>query len=143
MKATTCKDLAAVHPEDWPPNGIIPAGTVLESEQIFKFVQHGAADPADEECRIRAGMDDAEIKLAKYRQRRLAAGIHYDDIDAYDQGLMVGYDDDGKWIPGPNAETAQPEDEYEEEYEEDDEFDDDEPVKPEEEPETEEETKDE
>ncbi len=139
MKARICEDRPSSQPGKYP-NDIIPAGTVIEKEDIWKLVRAGVADPADEECRIRAGMDDAEIKLAKYRQRRLAAGIHYDDYDAYDQGLMVGYNpDDSSWIPGPNAETATPEDEYEE----DDEFDDDEPVEPEEEPETEEETKDE
>ncbi len=127
MKAKMTDDLQAVHPEDWP-NGIIPKGTVIEKDDIWKLVRAGQADPADEECRIAAGMDDAEIKLAKYRQRRQAAGISHEDIDAYDQGLMVGYDEDGKWIPGPNATTDSPESEYADDDDFDDEEYDEDPV---------------
>ncbi len=123
MKARICGDRPSSEPGKYP-NDIIPDGTVIEKENIWKLVRAGVADPADEECRIAAGMDDADIKLAKYRQRRLAAGIHYDDYDAYDQGLMIGYDGDGKWIPGSNAETNDPEAEYNGEDDDPDDYDD-------------------
>jgi len=106
VKCKLCMDLKAVHPEDWPPDGIIPAGTILEAPQIYKFVIHGCADPADEECRVAAGMSDPEIVLAKMHQRRKAAGIHPDDFEAFDTGVMVGYNPDGTWKPGPNFEDA-------------------------------------
>lgn len=119
MKCKTCKDMPAIHPEGWPPgrvdsaeltgiceSGIIPKGTILELPEAYKFVQHGIADPADEECRVAAGLSDPEIVLAKMRQRRVAAGIHPDDYDAYDQGIMVGYNPDGSFKPGPNYEEA-------------------------------------
>ena len=107
MKCKLCKDLPAVHPEDWPPDGIVPKGTILDQPKAYKYVRHGVADPADEECRVAAGMSNPEIVLAKMRQRRTAAGIHPDDFEAYDKGIMVGYNPDGSFKPGPNFAEAE------------------------------------
>ena len=106
MKCKLCKDLRAVKPEEWPPDGIQPAGTILELPEAYKFVRYGVADPADEECRVAANMSEPEIALAKMRQRRAAAGIHPDDFEAFDTGIIVGYNPDGTFKPGPNFEEA-------------------------------------
>lgn len=106
MKCKLSKDLVAVHPEDYPPDGIQRAGTILELPEAYKWVRHGVADPADEECRVAAGMSDPEIALAKMRQRRTSAGIDSEDFEAFDTGVMVGYNPDGTWKPGPNFEDA-------------------------------------
>ncbi len=120
MKCKACKDLSAIAPDKWPPgrvdpsllpeicaSGIIPAGTILDLPEAYKFVQHGIADPADEECRAAAGMSDPEIVLAKMRQRRTSAGIAMEDYDVFDKGIMVGYNPDGTFKPGPNFEAAE------------------------------------
>lgn len=120
MKCKVCEDRDAIEPEKWPEgyvdpsllpgiceSGIIPGGTILDMPAAYKFVQHGIADPADEECRIAASMTDPQITLAKMRQRRVSAGIHPDDYDAYDTGIMVGYNPDGSFKPGPNFAEAE------------------------------------
>lgn len=120
MKCKMCKDMDAISPDKWPPGrvdpsvlpdiletGIIPAGTIIDQPEAYKFVRHGIADPVDEECRIAAGMSEPEIVVAKMRQRRVSAGIHPDDYDVYDQGIMVGYNPDGSFKPGPNYEEAE------------------------------------
>jgi hypothetical protein len=120
MKCKLCKDMPAVAPEKWPKGqvdpselpgicetGVIPEGTVLNQPGAYKFVRLGIADPEDEECRIAAGLSDPQILLAKMRQRRVSAGVAPEDYDAFDKGIMVGYNPDGTFKPGPNFEEAE------------------------------------
>jgi hypothetical protein len=71
----------------------------------------GCAVPFDDECRIAAGMTDAEIKKAQQTQAHVAKGIDVRDREAFNDGEMTGYDGKGRKIPGPNADE-----EYAEEY---------------------------
>jgi hypothetical protein len=41
--------------------------------------------------------------VAQRAQRRASAGIHPEDFDAFDAGVMSGYYPDGQPIPGPSA----------------------------------------
>lgn len=77
-------------------------GTVLEHPESYKLVQMGVAKPADDECVKAAGMDAAKMKAATQAYKRLEAGIAPEDFAAFDAGEMLGYDEDGEWIPGPN-----------------------------------------
>ena len=81
-----------------------PAGHIHERHDAYKLVQHGNAEPADEECRKACGMTDEEMAHAQKTHRRIAAGIQPEDYQAFDDGLMTGYDHLGNPIPGPNAE---------------------------------------
>lgn len=85
------------------PDGIKPAGTIIDHPDAFGLVYQGIAEPADEECARRVNMTEAEWKKAVRHYARLRAGIHPDDFDAWDKGLMTGYNPDGSWIPGPNS----------------------------------------
>ena len=60
----------------------------------------GVAVPEDEECRLKCDLSPEELARRQHAYRRLA--IHPDDWEAFDRGEMVGYDDAGRPIPGPN-----------------------------------------
>lgn len=66
------------------------------------LVGNGDAEPAD---------DEAEAACGDWRQKResvlesremLARAIEPEDRDKYRRGEILGYDDDGNYIPGPN-----------------------------------------
>lgn len=79
-----------------------PAGAIVDNPRAFRLVQNGVAEPADEECEVRVSMTAEELAEAQQAQRRVAAGIHPEDYEAFDAGLMAGYDEDGHHVPGPN-----------------------------------------
>ena len=83
-------------------SGRIPAGTILENPHVASLVRQGIAVPADEECAKAAGMTAEQMKVARHHQDRARLGIHPDDFEAFDAGIMVGYNPDGTFIPGPN-----------------------------------------
>ncbi len=87
--------------------GIRPAGFVLEDPDAYKLVEHGVAEPADEECAAAVRLTPAELERVRAAYPRIAAGIHPDDYEAFDEGRMVGYNPDGSWKPGPNAEPEE------------------------------------
>lgn len=87
------------------PDGKIPIGTIREHPDAWILVRLGAAVAADEECEKAAGMTDDQMQRAQHAQRRASRGIHPDDFAAFDSGEMAGYNPDGSWIPGPNAEA--------------------------------------
>ncbi len=83
-------------------SGRIPAGTVLENNQAHILVKMGIAEPADDECAQAAGMTPSQMTAAQHAQEKVRRGIHPDDYEAYDAGVMAGYNPDGSFIPGPN-----------------------------------------
>lgn len=60
------------------------------------------AVPADDECAKAAGMTPEEMKVAQHHQDRVRLGIHPEDFEAFDSGIMAGYNPDGSFKPGPN-----------------------------------------
>ncbi len=88
-----------------------PAGTVLEDARAYRLVQMGMAEPADDECTLRACMTTAEMKAAQVKQEMVGKGIHPDDYQRYLDGEILGYDEDGADIPGPNYVAADEDDE--------------------------------
>lgn len=84
------------------PQGVKPAGTLIDHPQAFRLVQQGCAEPVDPQCRARAGVSGAKLEDLKRKYQRADRGIWPIDWDAYDAGLMVGYNEDSSWKPGPN-----------------------------------------
>lgn len=79
-------------------------GAVIETDArgAELLIGNADADPADAE---------AESVVPHWRQNRdqillsramLAAGIDPDDRDRFRRGEILGYDEDGNYIPGPN-----------------------------------------
>lgn len=101
------------------------AGTVVEGHNVYLLVRHGAAEAADEECAKAAGMTPESSAAAKKAYEKVSKGIHPEDYEAFDAGLMRGYKPDGKegdtWIPGPKHVPGCEEEYYESQQEEDDE----------------------
>jgi len=79
-----------------------PEGTVLEDRRAYRLVQMGMAEPADDECTLKACMTTAEMKAAQIKQEMVGKGIMPEDYQRYLDGEILGYDEDGNDIPGPN-----------------------------------------
>ena len=103
---TTCPECGAAVSQK---AGRIPLGTELELPEAWQLVRRGAAVPADDECARRANMRPGAQLAAQRAQHRALLGIHPDDFAAFDAGVMVGYDEHGQPIPGPNAEEEEEE----------------------------------
>jgi len=95
------------------PDGIMPAGSLIEHPDAWRLVNRGVAEPADEQCRRKITRSPEQIRQAQLAYPKVAAGIHPDDYALYDRGVMVGYDADGEFIPGPNYDQWAEQDEDE------------------------------
>ncbi len=83
-------------------------GAILEEKDCYMLVEMGVAVPADEECRIAAGMTPEMIRAAMKAQDKVALGIAPEDYEEYDAGIMAGYNPDGTKKPGPNYKPEKP-----------------------------------
>jgi hypothetical protein len=81
----------------------LPAGTVIDHPQAYILVRNGHAEPADDECRIKANMTPDQLAAAQRNYPAIAKGITPDDRADFFAGKMDGYNPDGTKIPGPNA----------------------------------------
>lgn len=77
-------------------------GTVFDLPDSFRLVQQGCALPEDDECKERCEMTPEEMAAAQRAYERTALGIHPEDFDLFDNGVIVGYDEGGNYKPGPN-----------------------------------------
>src|SRR5689334_19606583 len=79
-------------------------GEIFEHPLGYRLVQHGIAEPVDDECKFFANLTPAEMQIRQHNYERLKRGINPEDWDAYDKGYMTGYapDGSGAWVPGPN-----------------------------------------
>lgn len=108
MKAKTITDLDAAPSARNPQiekrgeKRVWPAGSIIEDERAYRLVQMGVAEPADEDCEARAAMTPAQMKEAQRRQAIFAQGIQPEDYDRFENGEILGYDENGEDIPGPN-----------------------------------------
>lgn len=84
------------------PLGVKPSGTVIDHHQAYLLVQMGVAVPEDQECRMKAGMNGNQMIAAQHAYERVNRGISPEDYEAFDKGIMTGYNPDGSWVPGPN-----------------------------------------
>ena len=90
-----------------------PEGSIIEDPRAYRLVQMGVAEPADPECTLAAGMTTEKMVLAQRQQELVAKGIHPNDYQRYFDGEIIGYDENGKDIPGPNYKEEQEDDEAE------------------------------
>lgn len=90
--------------EDGPLAGhhVWPVGTIEEHPNAYRLVQMGMAEPADDECRLKAAMTTKEFEQAKRLNGALNAGIQPEDYQRFFDGEILGYDAEGNDIPGPN-----------------------------------------
>lgn len=90
--------------EDGPLIGqhVWPAGTIEDHPGAYKLVRNGAAEPADDECRLKAAITTKDFERAKLHNGALNAGIQPEDYQRYFDGEILGYDTEGNDIPGPN-----------------------------------------
>ena len=79
-----------------------PAGTVLDDPRAYLLVGCGVAEPADAECVARANKTSQEMASAQRKYEMFAKGIQEEDYQRYLDGELIGYDAEGKDIPGPN-----------------------------------------
>lgn len=91
----------------------LPAGHVIDNSDAYLLVRMGFAEPADEECEKAHGKTPEELVGIRHAARRTARGIHPEDFEAYDAGIITGYKPDGSYQPGEN--WVEPEDEEDEE----------------------------
>lgn len=101
MKCRLIRDMTCDACEEFP-DGIKPEGTVIDHTDAWRLVRRGVAEPEDAECAIKSCMTPEALERAAYAYERADRGIHPEDFDAYDKGLMDGYNPDGSFIPGPN-----------------------------------------
>lgn len=78
-----------------------PAGTEYETPQAAFFVRQGMATPADFECQIACGVKPEEMPALQHAYQRQAKGILQQDWELFDAGYIVGYEQDGSYMPGP------------------------------------------
>ena len=85
------------------PEATKPKGTIIEGPKVHWLVWNGCAEPADEECAKAAGLTPERIAVLFERYQMLDAGVTPKDREAWKRGYMRGYNPDGTWIRGPNA----------------------------------------
>ena len=110
MKARHLHDVHEPRPRCWDDDRLIekggqfywPAGTIEDHPQAYMLVQMGVAEPADEECELRAKMSVEQMAIAQRHAQALAKGIQPQDYGRFFSGELAGYNPDGSEIPGPN-----------------------------------------
>ncbi len=117
MKCKLVTEISAgVHNPEPYGTPLLP-GHIIDLPKAFRLVQMGVAEPADDECRIRANRTEEQMAEAQRRYPAIAEGICPEDREDFFAGKMDGYNDDGSSIPGPNAGQDEDEEENEDEDE--------------------------
>lgn len=88
------------HPQS---GAMLPVGTILDHPDAYWLVLQGCAEPADEECSTKAPVTPQLQAQRLDAYLMTAAGITPEDREAWQRGFMRGYNPDGTWIRGPNA----------------------------------------
>ena len=80
------------------------SGTVLEVDKrgAQLLVGNGDAEPADDEALAACPEWQSDRESVLLARDMLAKGIEPDDRERYRNGEILGYDDEGNDIPGPN-----------------------------------------
>lgn len=84
----------------------MPAGTVIDHPDAHRLVAHGCAEPADDECFAKSPYTHEQC-LARANDYLKLTHCAPEDREAWDRGYMRGYNPDGSWIPGPNADELE------------------------------------
>ena len=85
------------------PRAFWKVGAIIELPDCWMAVEMGWAEPADDECFQKSGcMTREQLNAAQRAYIKTDLGIHPDDYEKFDAGVMVGYNPDGTDKPGPN-----------------------------------------
>jgi hypothetical protein len=84
-------------------------GAVIDFPDCWRLVQMGCAVPADDGCLKRANRNPDELAAAQKAYERVRLGIHPEDYELFDAGVIVGYEGNGDYKPGPNWDRYQAE----------------------------------
>lgn len=79
-----------------PPSVAADPGEQIEHPDAWRLVRCGLAIPGDDECAEACGMTPEEMRAVQQAYERVHRGIHPEDYEAFDAGLMDGYDDSGR-----------------------------------------------
>lgn len=78
-------------------------GTIFEGPIALQLCRTGQATPLDNECAEALGKSPEEIAVLQIEYKMHALGIHNKaDRELYRAGVIVGYDQNGTYKPGPN-----------------------------------------
>lgn len=96
-------------------------GAIVNMPDCYMLVRIGVAIPADDACFQRAHRTPEQQAAAQKSYSRIAKGLHPEDFELFDAGVITGYKPDGSYAPGPKwdeyqkqLEAAQPADHEEE-----------------------------
>lgn len=95
---------------DKTPKHVYPKGTVFEGPQAIFLVKTGQAEPLDDECRKACGLDDAQRAVQQENYLMDLMGINKPEHrDMFRAGIILGFDSELNFIPGPNWDKFQEE----------------------------------
>jgi len=78
-------------------------GTVFSGAMALQLCRTGQASPADEECAAEIGMTPEQLDVLRIDYEMNAKGINdKGDRELYRAGVIVGYNPDLSYKPGPN-----------------------------------------
>jgi hypothetical protein len=81
---------------------VYAAGTIFEGPIALQLCRTGQAAPADDECAAALNMTQHEIDVLKIEYEMNALGINNQgDRDLYRAGVILGYNKDQTYKPGP------------------------------------------
>ncbi len=90
------------------PVPVYPKGTVFNGDHAIVLVESGQAEPLDPECIAACNLSPDQLAAVQVDYLMTSLGIHDpDDRELYRGGVILGYDKDGKKIPGPGWESYQ------------------------------------
>lgn len=81
-------------------------GESIEGPECWRLVCVGLCKAADDECSqtVMQKVTQRELTSARRTYEARSKGIRPEDYRAFELGQMIGYDETGHWVPGPNYE---------------------------------------
>lgn len=79
-----------------------PKGCVVDGVVAEHILRAGIGLPFDEASAKEVGMSEADLKRAQVEYDANLARIKSEDMDLFRAGAITGYDDDGRYLHGPN-----------------------------------------
>ncbi len=87
---------------------VFPRGMIFHGEHAVALCRTGQATPADDECAAAVGLTKDRLLALQVGYRMDTLGIHSQEHRAlYRAGVILGYDENKRLIPGPKWEAYQ------------------------------------
>lgn len=95
-------DVAFVPGKNGKLKAIYPKGSEFSGPQALLLCRTGQATPSDDECAAALGLSDAQLKSLQLSYEMDSKGINdKQDRELYRAGVILGYDEQLNYIPGP------------------------------------------